>query len=113
MIKLLKRLLSENTRAEQGVCSICDQVFPDTNLTPIDELAFCPEHLEVYQVNTWKEFDCAHSNPENPEAALAMQNKKDELARKGVLSFIKTNYEHDDSSDEIITEFKLMTIVSK
>lgn len=105
MKNLIKKLLSYFTVSHKGVCSICDKEFDDSDLHPFDELYLCMEDSIHYQNHEWYLLAEALSDPENPEAALNMQNRKDELKKKNIKSYILTSYIENDG--EIITKFDL------
>jgi len=89
----------------EGVCAICDEVFPDENLDPIEDLFLCKEHFKVYQENKWIQVKTVESSARDPEQSLYIQDLKDELKMKGIPSYIQTHYRHNGS--EIVSIFKM------
>ena len=105
MLSKIKKALFH--KKEIGICSICDQNFSESNLFEIDELFLCKNDFDFYNSHTWRISETGKSSPSDPEQALYIQNKKDQLKELGIKSFIKVDYE--DINNEIITSFFLYT----
>lgn len=105
MINFIKRLISKFNIATRGVCSICDQEFDDNELSLHNNLFLCPDDEKHFLSHEWYLLAEAFSDPENPQAALNLQNRKDKLKTKNIKSYIQTAYFEDEG--QIITKFSL------
>ena len=105
MMNLLRKFLSRFNVSSKGVCTICDLEFDDKELSLQDGLYLCPKDANYYKNHDWYFLAEAVSDPENPEAALELQNRKDELKMKNIKSYIKSEY--FDREGQIITKFNL------
>ena len=105
MINFLKKFFSRFNVSHKGVCAICDQEFDDHNLTLHDELYLCPSDSDYFVDHEWYLLAEAFSDPENPQAALNLQNRKDELKKKKIKAYITSEYYEDEG--QIITKFNL------
>ena len=88
--------------SEKGVCSICDEVFNDSDLTEIDDLFLCAKDLEIYKNNEWEAIKSTTVSDSNMKDALILQDMKDEFKKQGKPSYIKSTYNQSDTG-EIIT----------
>jgi len=105
MIRFIKKLINSLNRADNGVCSICSQVFRDSELQLEGELALCPKDLVYYSDKNWILVREANSNPEDPEAALSIYNLKAALMEISIPSYIAAKYSNFDG--KIISTFEL------
>lgn len=102
MISILKKLFSRLNRSSKGVCDICDQVFQDKDLTLLNSMALCREHLNYYQSQSWIEGYSLSISPDDPPIkALYLQNIKDLLKQQNIYAYIKTDYVSKE--DQIIS----------
>lgn len=105
MKNLFKKIISKFYISRRGVCSICDEEFDDNELAFQNELFLCPKDAHYFLDHNWYLLAEAYSDPENPQAALNLQNRKDELKSKQIKSYILTEYLEDQG--QIITKFSL------
>ena len=105
MISLLKKMISLFNRSRTGVCSICNEEFPDTKLHIGHDIPFCQRDFKELQENEWIIVKVVESNPDDPSQALLLTNLKFQLRDLSIPSFITTDY--TDKSDTIITIFRL------
>lgn len=97
--------------SEKGVCSICDEVFNDSELTEVDDLFLCTKDLAIYQENEWIPFSKTIVSAENANDALILQNLKDQFKAEGKPAYILSSYQ-EASSGEIQTVSTLFVIKS-
>ena len=90
---------------------MCDAVFKEKHLYPSDDFYFCKKHLEAYQENSWLELFTVEATNDEPNNALLIQDKKDELKGVGISSFITTSYK--DVGGSIKSIFTLMVPTSQ
>lgn len=89
---LLKKFFFQQKIANQGTCSICDDIFPDEELYPSEDLFLCQAHLEAFKTKDWTLISSCLSDPNNPHEALKAQEDKERLKAEGILSYIRTSY---------------------
>ncbi|MAX66486.1 MAG: hypothetical protein CME66_06080 [Halobacteriovoraceae bacterium] len=99
------RFISIFKRSKKSVCSICCQIYPDKQLTLVDEYAFCPQDLKLYNKLNWTAFLCVKSSPEEPENSVSIYKQQKKLITKNIPSFIKVDYQQN--KNKIISTFTL------
>lgn len=95
-----------NRVSKEGVCHMCDEVFPDKELYPSKNYFFCKEHKTIFEDNSWLEILDLTATNEDPQNALLVQDYKDNLKKLGINSYIETQYDYEQ--DQISTHFKLL-----
>ncbi len=105
MINFFKNIFFRNQVSEYGVCSICDGKFKDSQLSTVDELAFCSEHRIIFDSTNWVMVQTVTSDPSDPSKALKLQEIKHELSLKDISSYIRVSYL--ESNDNILSQFSL------
>lgn len=105
MISKIKRIISRLSQSKIGICFICDNIFKNSDLILVEDMAFCKEDLIHYQEEKWLCMSTIESNPQNPEQAILLTEIKEFLKIREVKSFVTVNYK--DREHHIITEFSL------
>ena len=90
---------------------MCDAIFKDKHLYSADDFYFCKKHLEVYSNSSWLDLITVEATNDDPNNALLIQDKKDELKAMGINSFITTSYK--DEGGSIKSVFTLMVPTSQ
>lgn len=87
-------------------CSICHNLFPETEIFTSDELPFCSEHIQVYEEANWIPYMKAISTPQESLEGIHLFEKKVNLWRNyKIPTVIKSSYEIN--GEEIITKLTL------
>lgn len=94
-----------NKRSNNGVCFLCDEVFPDKELIESELNFFCKPHLSLFEDSHWMSAYKVISSSSDPEKALIIQEVKDALKNKDIFSYIETSY--DEKEGEIYSYFEL------
>lgn len=98
-----QRKIQSNT----SECSICHQIFPESDIFEADELPFCSEHISTYKNSNWVQYKEAISTPTESVDGINLYETKLKLWRDHKLpSVIKSTYEIKDV-DQIVTKLTL------
>jgi len=85
--------------SDKGVCSICDEVFNDSDLIEADDLFLCSRDFKIFKENDWSAFKQTVVSDSNMNDALILQNMKDELRTQGKPAYIRASYTQSDDGN--------------
>lgn len=105
---LFRFFTKTNNQSTLSECSICNEVFDETQILEIESMPFCKEHAKTYIDNEWKVEDQVDCTPEMQEESVKLYEKKIDDYNKGKFGFIKTNYREDNG--QIVTTLTYYTI---
>jgi len=83
----------KSNQSTQSICSICDQVFNEDDILSIDNMPFCGPHAKVYFETEWTLVQEVVCTPDMAEESVKLYEKKLSDYQKGILGFIKSDYE--------------------
>lgn len=93
MINFLKKYLSRFNKSSLGICSLSDKVVKEKQLTQVQDLFICDQHLDFYRKNDWVliyKFSFKLTGP--LYKAVHIQELREELRKHKILSYIVTEY---------------------